>query len=95
MVRPQATSFLEPLLLDHGRGVQVREVVLTPNSELLGQTLAQANLRSRVGDILVLAYRRRGTQDFLPAAPQVTLDDGTTLIVMGDKGSAQKLLELM
>ena len=94
MVRPEATTFLETLLMDHGRGVRVQEVTIGESSLLAGQTLAEANLRGRVGDVLVLAHRRAGEDYFSPALPDSRLTAGATLIVMGDGEALRRMCEL-
>lgn len=94
MVRPEATTFLETLLSDHGRGVQVQSFAVKDGSALAGMTLAEANLRGRVGDILVLAGRPVGTANYQPARADMKLDVGTMLIVMGDGESLRGIRDL-
>ena len=95
MVRPEATSFLETLLMDHGRGVRVQELSIGEQSELEGQTLSEANLRGRVGDVLVLAHRQAGQSYFSHALPESPLSAGATIIVMGERDVLQRVSELM
>jgi di/tricarboxylate transporter len=83
-----------PRLDDRTRGealqeVGAAEVMLAPESKLIGKTLAEAEFRSRYR-VTVLAIRRRGepiTANFVNQA----LDFGDTLLVTGDWASLRRL----
>ena len=69
--------------------VGAAEIMLTPESTLIGKSLAELDFRSRYG-VTVLAIRHRGeplTTDFAGRA----LDFGDTLLVVGGWGSIQRL----
>lgn len=91
LVRPEATGFLQTLLLNHGEGMVVQEVVISKGAELAGKTLAEADLRSRVGNVLVLSIQPPGASTFVTATPDIRVEPGATLIVMGDNHALNKL----
>lgn len=69
--------------------VGVAEIMLAPESKLIGQTLRQAGFFSRY-DLNVLAIRHRGERQTTELEDQ-TLDFGDTLLVAGGWGEIQRL----
>jgi di/tricarboxylate transporter len=69
--------------------VGVAEIMLAPESKLIGQTLRQAGFSSRY-DLNVLAIRHRGEKQTAQLEDH-TLDFGDTLMVTGGWGEIQRL----
>jgi di/tricarboxylate transporter len=69
--------------------VGVAEIMLAPESKLIGQTLRQAGFSSRY-DLNILAIRHRGERLTTQLEDQ-TLDFGDTLLVAGGWGEIQRL----
>lgn len=82
LIRPTTTSFLDNMLRDK-TNVRFDELTVGPNSELVGKTLALADLRS-LADVLVVATREAGDEAFTynPRGAFV-LNAGCVIVVMG------------
>ncbi len=89
MVRPAVVSFLDRMLRERESALRVEEVRVGPVSPLLGRTLAEVNMPTRFG-CLVLAYKK-GADSFVYIPPPTTvLEEGMTLIVMGEAEKLEK-----
>jgi voltage-gated potassium channel len=93
MTHPNVQRFIDVAfspLGEAGLGLQIDEVRVEAQSKLAGTSLAHAEIRSRLG-IIVLAIRRAsGRLDFNPG-PEHTISAGDFLIAMGEP---RKLKEL-
>ncbi|MBI3933269.1 MAG: potassium channel protein [Acidobacteria bacterium] len=93
LTRPNVQRFIDLALsplTDAGMDLQIEEVRVKEDSELAGTILAETEIRSRLG-IIVLAIRRQsGRLEFNPG-PEHTIAAGDYLIAMGD---SRKLKEL-
>lgn len=93
LTRPHVQRFLDIALSslnDGGLDLQIEEVEVGGGSKLSGTSLSEADIRHRLG-VIVLAIRREGqTPEFNPP-PSRQINPGDCLIVMGD---SQKLKEL-
>lgn len=93
LTRPNVQRFLDLALSSLSDGdldLQIEEVRVAEKSQLIGSTLSDADLRQRLG-IIVLAIRRvDGHLDFNPG-PNQSVSPGDCLIAMGD---SLKLKEL-
>lgn len=82
LVRPRVTNFINSIILDQG-GIRIDELVVHPGSEVVGQTLGQANLRARA-NVLIAAARRPGEAEFLyNPGPNLAFEPQMVLIVLG------------
>lgn len=83
MVRPAAVNFLDQMLRQREVSLRVEEVVINSSSPLVGKKLAELKLPQQ-WNILVLAYRQGdGAWTYNPP-PDLELQQGMTLILMGD-----------
>lgn len=93
LTRPNVQRFIDLALSslnDGGLDLQIEEVQVADDSRLSGACLGEADIRKRLG-IIILAIRRKGGRlDFNPG-PDDTISSGDYLIAMGD---SQKLKEL-
>jgi voltage-gated potassium channel len=92
MTRPHVQRFIDLALSSLGNelDLQIEEVAVTEHSRLAGLRLGDADLRKRLG-VMVLAVRRKtGKIEFNPAADDV-IQAGDFLIAMGE---SQPLKEL-
>ena len=95
MVRPEATAFLETLLSDRGHGVTLQVVTVQPGSDVAGLSLAGANLRERVGPVIVMAYRGPDEDDFKAVIPSQIMVPGATMLVMGESSQIAGMKALL
>lgn len=92
MLRPQVVAFMD-VLTDREVEFDIEEVVLAPSSPMIGKTLAEARVR-QVADVLVLAVTERGNYRYNPP-PDVHLEAGARLMVLGTSEACQKLRRAM
>lgn len=76
-----------------GRLQKLEEIVVPPNSPLLGKSLAEADFRARTG-ATVLSIYRNGHEILSPEA-KTTLHAGDVLIVVGTHESAGMVYQLV
>ena len=81
MLRPTVVQFLDNMLRDREANRRIEELVLLPDSKLLGATLAHANFRA-FGDALVVAVRQTDGQHVYNPPADYILEAGQVLIVM-------------
>lgn len=94
MIRPQVVSFLDRMLRGKDPTVRVDEVTLAAGSELVGRTLGQAGLRERTG-LAPIAVKPAQGEDFVyNPEPEMALEAGTVLIVIGAPGQTALLRQL-
>jgi voltage-gated potassium channel len=84
MVRPETVAFLDGMLRMKGKAIRLEEVVLGPQSTLIGETVTSSNIHQKTG-FLVVGIREAGTRKYIPNPPQDRpFKDGDVLIVMGE-----------
>ncbi len=93
LTRPNVQQFLDLALSSLSDGdleLQIEEVRVADRSKLAGSSLAEADIRERLG-IIVLAIRRAGGKlDFNPA-PSEKISAGDFLIAMGESRQLKDL----
>lgn len=91
MTRPHVQGFIDMALSSlSDTNLEIEEVQVGDPSKLAGQTLKGANIRSRLG-LIVLAIRRQdGRLEFNPNS-STTVAAGDYLIVMGDSQNLRQL----
>ncbi|HSD51431.1 MAG TPA: potassium channel protein [Candidatus Methylomirabilis sp.] len=95
MIRPHVVSFLDTMLRDPQRVLRVEEAEVAQGSPVVGKTLGELNLVSRVG-LVVIAKRRGATGEFVynPRASTL-LDVGDFLIVCGEPAQLESLRDFL
>ena len=96
LTRPNVQNFIDTALsslTEGGLDLQIEEIRVTDGSSLLGSSLAETDIRKRLG-IIVLAIRRKdGTLEFNPGADHI-ISLGDFLIAMGDSAKLKELESL-
>jgi len=93
LTRPHVQRFLDLALSslnDGGLDLQIEEIQVAQSCKLSGLTLAQADVRQRLGVIILAIRQENGRLRFNPG-PEDIISPGDYLISMGD---SQKLKEL-
>lgn len=93
MIRPRVVEFLDVMLRDKKRTLRVEEVAVYAGSQLAGQTLQQADIRSRA-DVLVVAAKSPQAAYTHNPRPDYVLEPGTVLIVIGVVAEMEKLRKI-
>ena len=92
VVRPAALQFLTDTLQARGMDLAIEDVVVGGDSKLVGSTLGQLDLRQRFG-VSVIAIVRQD-KSFPNPGPDVGVEAGDQLIVMGDTEQVRTLREI-
>lgn len=82
LVHPHAAEFIDVVSHQNGMEFRLADVVVTPDSPFVGQTLRQAHIRDRTG-ALVLAVRQGDGQFLTNPDPDRLLSPGEVLITIG------------
>ncbi len=84
-VRPHVTDFFEIATLDDGIEVWVEELVLHPNSGLLGRTVGDIDIRRQYGVTLVALRHHIETKEGELDRVSTTIPDANTYLQAGDE----------
>lgn len=89
LMKPTVVDFLDLSLQTGGNvGLELQQLVLPPSAPLVGQTLAEANLRRRwkVGVVAV----RRGETTFPNPEAEFAFAGGDVLVILGTRGALEE-----
>ncbi|MHB1862265.1 MAG: potassium channel family protein [Gemmatimonadaceae bacterium] len=91
LVRPSVVSFLDMMLRDTNKNLRIEEVAVPPDSPFAGRSLLELDLHART-KALVLAVHEPGSETYTyNPSPDVRLEAGSVLIVMGDPATVRAL----
>ena len=95
LIRPHVVSFLDTMLRDPHRVLRIEEAEVMQGSPVVGKTLDELDLVSRVG-LVVMAKRRSavGEFEYNPRASS-RLDAGDFLIVCGELSQVETLRDIL
>ena len=96
LTRPNVQTFIDVALSSLSEGgldLQIEEILVSDGSPILGSSLAESDIRKRLGIIILAIRRRSGTIEFNPGADH-TISPGDYLIAMGDSGKLKELEKL-
>lgn len=94
LIRPQVTEFLDLMLRDKDKNLRLEEIPIESQSGLVGVALKDTPIR-RETRVLVVAVREPDRSFIYNPDPDLILNRGTTLIVMGETDSIVKLRRLV
>lgn len=94
LVRPEVNEFLDQMLRDKTKNLRIEEAIVPESSSYCGTTLKDSPIR-RETKLLVIAVRDAERQFVYNPDPDHVLAAGTTLIVMGDTESVNKLRKIL
>jgi voltage-gated potassium channel len=93
VARPAVAEFIDLAVHGHSLELRLEEVRVTPDSQLVGQTVIDSAIKANL-DLLVVAIRRGGGEMVFNPQPQETIGAGDTLIVLGEQGNLKRLEEI-
>lgn len=83
MIRPAAVNFLDSMLRSKQGNLRMHQLEIKEKSPMVGVALMDSGLKHRY-KLLVLGAQAEGKEIAFNPEPQMTLQSGMTLIVMGD-----------
>ncbi len=93
LVRPHVVGFLDTAMRSQNLELWLEEIVVSPQSPLIGQTLAEADIRVHTG-ANVLAIIRGPDHHVVDWSPELRLEANDVLIVLGKQEQLEALAEL-
>jgi voltage-gated potassium channel len=93
VLRPNVLDFIDVATASEHLELQIEETEIAPSSRLVGQALRDSQVRKDLGIIVVAIKRARGGMLFNPA-PDVVLESGDLLIVLGHRQQLDTLESL-
>jgi voltage-gated potassium channel len=94
VIRPEVNEFLDKMLRDKDKSLRLEEVPVPAGSPYAGHMLKDAPIRKETR-LLVIAVRRADREFVYNPEPDFVLEEGTTLVVMGDAEGVQKLRKMV
>ncbi len=94
VIRPEVNEFLDNMLRDKDKSLRLEEVGIPPGSPYAGHMLKDAPIRKETR-LLVIAVRRQDREFVYNPEPDFVLQEGATLVVMGDADGVQKLRKMV
>ncbi len=85
MIRPTVVDFLDSMLRSKQGNLRIHQIVVTQNTVSIGKTLGESGLAERF-NLLVLGAKRPGQAIEFNPPPDISIDPGLILIVMGEVG---------
>jgi voltage-gated potassium channel len=89
MLRPTVVDFLDSMLRSSQGNLRIHEVTVSPASIYKGKTIAESGFKEKFG-LLIMGARHPGKDIQFNPSPSIILEEGMTLIVMGDVESIVK-----
>ncbi|GAB6183972.1 potassium channel family protein [Thermodesulfovibrio hydrogeniphilus] len=83
ILRPNVVEFLEFATRSEHLEIQIEEIEVSPNSSLVGKTIAQSGIGKDLGIIVIGIRRAEGRMKFNPTS-QTLIKEGDILIVVGE-----------
>ncbi len=90
ILRPTVIRFLEMAFTDEATSIQMEEIVIGPDSKLVGKSLLQSDIRKELNMIILAVKKSDGILLFNPAASTM-LEAHDTVIAVGSSRNLKKL----
>lgn len=94
LIRPHVSDFLQLAVGPVGPKLVIEEIIVPPESKLRGKTLEESALRQKSGAVVAAVVEADGTTTLSPGGDAI-ITPGSTLIIFGERGSLEKLSELL
>ena len=93
IVRPHITEFMDIVTFDSGLELWLEEIEIAPDSDLIGQTVVESDLRRRTGVTLMIIHRAEGQSALMPS-DSTRLEAADRLIVLGTREQLSQLEQI-
>ncbi|UCH23293.1 MAG: potassium channel protein [Deltaproteobacteria bacterium] len=92
--RPTVVDFIDIAMMESHLGLMMEEAKIGPNSDLIGKTLIESQLRQDFGVIIVAIKKPTDEMIFNPS-PSERLEAGDVIVVMGKKEDLKRMTEVL
>lgn len=89
MLRPAAVDFLDQMLRSNEGNLRIHELPITGNSAFFGKKIMESGIKDKY-KLLVLGIKDTSGEIVFNPPPQLVLENGMTLIIMGETGRIKK-----
>ena len=89
MIRPAVVDFLDHMLRSSQGKIRIHEIKVSETASVIDKKISESGIRDKY-DLLVLGIRRLGREIEFNPSPLSTLEEGMTVIVMGDVDNITK-----
>jgi len=89
-LKPAVVDFMSLAANGASEGIKIEELVIKDNSKLAGTTLKDSGIRSELG-ITVIGVQKKGHDIYYSPPPDLYIDEGDTLIIVGASSQMDKL----
>lgn len=90
LVSPTVVDFIDIATMDDRLGLRMEEAKISPNSQYVGKSLVESNLRKDYGVIIVLIKKYSGEMKFNPN-PNEILEEDDVLVMLGKIPDLEKI----
>ncbi len=84
LIRPAVVDFMDLIIRRKELSLFMEEMVVKKDSWLTSRTLTEADIRKK-SNVIVVAIKKPGEDINFNPSPEVTIETGDTLLVLGDK----------
>ncbi|MFQ6082343.1 MAG: potassium channel family protein [Candidatus Aminicenantia bacterium] len=88
LIRPTLVDFLDLIIRRQEISLYMEELIVRRNSKMLGLSLKEADIRKK-SNVIVVAVKKPGENIVFNPDPDVKIDAGDTLLVLGDEKGIQ------
>jgi voltage-gated potassium channel len=94
ILRPAVVDFVEIAVHGESMELQLEELKVKPDSSLIGSSLKEAEIRRKLGVIIVAIKDSAGEMTFNPS-PDARINEGDTLIALGEIKDLARMVEIL
>jgi len=84
LIRPTLVDFIDLIIRRQELSLSMEEFVVKKNSKIADQTLIGCDVRKKT-NVIVVAFKKPGENIVFNPAPDIRIDTGDTLLVLGDE----------
>ncbi len=90
ILRPTVIDFIELAIHDRSLDLQMEEITVREGTEIRDLSLMQSGIRKDF-DLIVVAIKKKSGEMVFNPSPQALIEEGDTLVLLGDKENLSRL----
>jgi voltage-gated potassium channel len=92
--RPTVVDFIDIAMMESHLGLMMEEATVGPESNLIGKSLIDSQLRKDFG-VIIVAIKKLSDEMIFNPMPLERLDVGDVIVVMGKNQDLQRMKEVL